>query len=441
MEHVPRTATALCRAPQTCPRPAARRRRAAFIALLFCLLPAAAHAEGFALYEYSARGVALGGSLMARKPDPSAVAYNPALLTRLPGVRAMAGTSLIMPGGRMDWRENGREGSSGLRDAIWPVPHVYYTHQINDDWFFGIGEFTRYGLGFEYPHDWPGRFNIYEISMLSASLNPNIAWRATDKLSIAVGIEIVYIYLDLKKRNMAPSRAGSFEVDSKITAADGWGVGGNLALHYQFNDQWAAGLQYRSQARVHAFGNVDFSYRGDDNQGRQEAFKSMFHNGHANAPVVLPDSISGGVSWTPIPELSVEVGAIWTHWATFDNLNIRLPDPLPTALSDKNWHNAWRLNIGVEYEATDWLTLRAGYVWDESPMTEAYEDYLVPTDDRNIYSLGLGFHWDAWSVDLAYAFIDPSDRNYDPNNVTHTVKSRSGTNWTNVVSLSVGYKF
>ncbi|MDR3176187.1 MAG: outer membrane protein transport protein [Desulfovibrio sp.] len=423
-------------------------RPAALIALLLCLLPATtpAHAEGFALYEYSARGVALGGSLMARKPDPSAVAYNPALLTRLPGVRAMAGMSLIMPGGRMDWREeNGREGSSGLRDAIWPVPHVYYTHQINDDWFFGIGEFTRYGLGFEYPHDWPGRFNIYEISMLSASLNPNIAWRATDKLSVAAGIEIVYIYLDLKKRSRVDVPlsygGGSFEVDSKITGADGWGVGGNLALHYQFNDQWAVGLQYRSQARVHAFGNVDFSYKGGNAPNGQAVYDGNFHNGHANAPVVLPDSISGGVSWTPIPDLSVEVGAIWTHWATFDNLNIRLPHPLSTSLSDKNWHNTWRLNVGVEYEATDWLTLRAGYVRDESPMNEAYEDYLVPTDDRNIYSLGLGFHRDAWTVDLAYAFIDPSDRNYENDGGTHTIKSRTGMSRTNIVTLSVGYKF
>ncbi|MDR1491044.1 MAG: outer membrane protein transport protein [Desulfovibrio sp.] len=441
MKHLLRAAAALCRAFAACPRPAIWMRPAACFALLFCLLPAAApaHAEGFALYEYSARGVALGGSLMARKPDSSAVAYNPALLTRLPGVRAMAGTSLIMPGGRIDWKENGREGSSGLRDAIWPIPHAYYTHQINDDWFFGIGEFTRYGLGFEYPHDWPGRFNIYEISMSSASLNPNIAWRATDKLSIAAGIEIIYVYLDLKKCSRIDAPGGSFEVDSKITGADGWGVGGNLALHYQFNDQWAAGLQYRSQARVHAFGNVDFTYKGAPYG--QAAFDSNFHNGHANAPVVLPDSISGGVSWTPIPELSIEVGAIWTHWATFDNLNIRMPDPLPTSLSDKNWHNTWRLNIGVEYEATDWLTLRAGYVWDESPMSEAYEDYLVPTDDRSIYSLGLGIHWDAWTVDLAYALIDPSDRNYDADNTIHTVKSRTGTSWTNIVSMSVGYKF
>ena len=67
----------------------------------FLILTGNAHAEGFALYEYSARGVALGGSVMARKPDASAVAYNPALMTRLPGIHIMGGLSAITPDGKM----------------------------------------------------------------------------------------------------------------------------------------------------------------------------------------------------------------------------------------------------------------------------------------------------------------------------------------------------
>ncbi|MDL2291050.1 outer membrane protein transport protein, partial [Desulfovibrio sp. OttesenSCG-928-F20] len=171
------------------------------LAVFCCFLAFAgnAFAEGFALYEYSARGVALGGSMMARKPDPSAVAYNPALITQLKGTHVMAGVTAIYPKGKMRWTDpdTGEQGRTLLKNSIWYIPHGYFTHQINDDWFFGIGEFTRYGLGFEYPHDWPGRFNIYEVSLVSASLNPNIAWRATDKLSLAAGVEIVYVNLDL----------------------------------------------------------------------------------------------------------------------------------------------------------------------------------------------------------------------------------------------------
>lgn len=431
------------------------------LAVLFCFFAFAgsALAEGFALYEYSARGLALGGAMTARKPDASAVAYNGALLTRLPGVHLMAGFTGIAPSGKMSWREkDGKRGETELRDSLWAIPHAYYTHQINDNLFFGIGEFTRYGLGFEYPHDWPGRFNIYEVSLLSGSLNPTLAWKATEQLSLAAGVELVYVNLDLKKRvavdmTQYGEPSTMMEVDSNIQNADDWGIGFNLATHYQFNEQWAAGLQYRSQVRVHAHGDAEFTYLGlsgdrantpTANAKGQGIFKNGFKDGGADATVILPDSFAGGIAWTPIPELSIEVGAIWTRWSTFRSLNINLPDPLPKSHNKKHWDDTWRINVGVEYQALDWLALRAGYVWDQSPMSSSYADYLVPTDDRQIYSAGLGFQWDAWTLDLAYAYIQPKVRSYTNQQVadgTWTVESRTKASDTQLFSVSLGYAF
>lgn len=426
------------------------------LALIFLVAGASnTLAEGFALYEYGARGVALGGAMMARTPDPSAVAFNPALITKLPGQQFMAGFTGIHPVGKMRWEEeNGTGGTTELRPGLWAIPHFYYTHQINDDLYFGIGEFTRFGLGFEYPHDWPGRFNIYEVSLVSGSLNPNLAWKVTDKLSIAAGVELVYVDLDLKKRSKfdVPNPFGptSMEVDTSITEATAWGVGGNIALHYDITDQWAIGLQYRSHVRVHAFGDTEFSYLGLSGAaagvgpveaGAHNTYQNTFKDGTAHSVVVLPESISGGIAFTPNEDFSIEVGAVWTRWSRFRGLNIHMPNGLPTAKNPKDWENVWRFNVGVEYKALDWLTLRAGYVWDQSPMTSKFEDYLVPTDDRNIYSLGVGFHGENWNLDLAYAFIDPGKRNYNRNDITKTVTSRSKSTRTELFSVSLSYSF
>ena len=430
------------------------------LAVLLCVLLTAgvAYAEGFALYEYGARGMALGGAMAARKPDASAVAFNGALLTRLSGIHAMAGITAVRPSGKMKWREaDGTRGTTELRDSLWGIPHAYYTHQISDNWFFGIGEFTRFGLGFEYPHDWPGRYNIYQVSLVSGSLNPTIAWKATDKLSLAAGVELVYVNLDLKKRIRQPlpgtGGMAAMEVDSSIKNADDWGVGFNLAGHYQLNDQWAVGLQYRSQVRVHAYGDAEFTYLGLSgplagnpvvNQQALAGYRSNFKDGKANATVILPDSFAGGVCWTPIPELSIEVGAVWTRWSTFKSLNINLPEPLPKSHNKKHWKDVWRLNAGVEYQALDWLALRAGYVWDQSPMESTYEDYLVPTGDRQIFSGGLGFKWEAWTLDLAYAYILPKARSYRNEQYsggTWTVEGRTKSSNTQLFSVSLGYEF
>ena len=430
-----------------------------FFARLACAMifvfafAATALAEGFALYEYSARGIALGGAMVARKPDASAIAYNPALLARLPGVNVMAGVSTVTPIGKIDTYENGEKETTALRKSTWAIPHAYYTHQINDKFTLGVGEFTRYGLGFEYPHNWPGRFNIYEVSLQSVSLAPNLAWAATDKLSLAAGPEIVYVNLDLKKRTKVDSNIPglySFEVDSNIQDASDTGLGWNLSGHYQFNDQWAAGLLYRSQVRVHAKGEVEYTmmnYQGApipglSNQVKQ-GYDKNFRDGKAHSTVILPDSYTGGIAFTPIPELSFEFAATYTRWSSFRDLNIHLPQPIGESRSHKHWKDVWRLGFGIEYSPLDWMTMRAGYVFDQSPMPSGEnQDYLVPTNDRSIWSFGLGFNWESWTLDLAYAFIDAKSRVYQENAETGVLRSRTHeSSATHIGSISVSYRF
>jgi len=415
------------------------------------LFAGTAFAEGFALYEFGARGMALGGTLVARKPDASAVAYNPALLTRLPGINVMAGVSTVTPVGEMDTvDDHGNKDTTALKRSTWLIPHAYYTHQINDRFAFGVGQFTRYGLGFEYPHNWAGRFNIYEVALTSVSINPNIAWAATDKLSLAAGIEVLYVDLDLKKRvEVEVPGAFSFEVDSNIQKARDTGLGWNVAMHYQFNDEWAFGFQYRSQVRVHAKGDMQYTMMNLQASSAyaaglaQNAFNSNFKDGKAHSTVILPDSYSAGISYTPFPELSFELAATYTGWRSFRDLNIHLPDPVGVSQNRKHWKDAWRIGFGIEYSPLDWLTLRAGYTFDESPMPSGpNEDYLVPTEDRDIWSLGVGFHWGSWTVDLAYAHIGARQRVYKADSTTHVLDSRTHRdNTTHTTSLSVSYQF
>lgn len=427
------------------------KRVAVITALVILATCRVAAAEGFALYEYSARGVALGGATMARKADPSAVASNPALITQLQGAQVLAGVTAIMPSGKMDTSYGGVERTSSLRENTWFVPHAYYTQQLNDDWYLGVGAFSRFGLGFKYSPSWPGRYNIYEVDLQTVSINPNIAWKATDSLSLAAGIELMQVSLDMNKKAAIPgvspmnfNNPNVPQVDSDINNADGTGIGVNLAGHYQFNEQWAAGVLYRSQVQQRARGENEFTVEniGGLSPGTQAALRSRYQDSSARSEVIMPDSVAGGVSWTPTKDLSFEAGAIWTRWSTFRTLRIHLGEPMNTVSeSKKKWDDAWRLNFGVEYAANDWLTLRAGYVYDQSPMTDDHADYLVPTDGRNIYSAGVGLKWGNFSTDLTYAYIDAKGRSYDENLAYGVLDSKAKNAQTHMISTSLMYVF
>lgn len=68
------------------------------LALLGCAQ--AGYGAGFALYEGSARGNALGGALTGSADDPSALFYNPAGITQLEGVQVMGGRRSSCPAPR-----------------------------------------------------------------------------------------------------------------------------------------------------------------------------------------------------------------------------------------------------------------------------------------------------------------------------------------------------
>ncbi|MFV0347659.1 MAG: OmpP1/FadL family transporter [Halodesulfovibrio sp.] len=404
--------------------------------LLFVLAGiSSASASGFALYEYSARGNALGGAVVGRADDPATLATNPAGITQLEGTQVAAGASFIMP--NMDVSLNGNQVHG--QNNVWIPPHFYLTHKYNDKWAFGVGIYSRFGLGTEYDADWPGRYNVTEALIQSYSINPNVAYKVTDKLSVSVGVEYIDVKLDIKKK-ADRSMLGLDDMLSE-TKAEGAGYALTLGLLYQINDQWKFGAGYHSQAEINAHGDQSFtpnfamgpvSYADTDVSGS----------------VVLPDMLNLGLTYYPTKDLSIEVGGVLTRWSTYNELRFEFDDPVGGNMSStsvKDWKDVWRYNIGVEYKALDWLTLRCGYTYDESPLNSNHLDYLIPGNDRQLYSAGLGFNWKDWTLDLSYTYLWMKGRDYadviDSASSKVTVDSHAKNARTDIYGITIGYKF
>jgi long-chain fatty acid transport protein len=164
------------------------------IVLVLVCWPWQAWAAGYGVYEWSARGNALGGAMVARDADPSAVAYNPAAITDLPGNHIQVGATAIAPTATMDARSSDLEDMD-FKDSVWGLPTFYYTRKLSDHYWFGLGMFSRVGLGTEYEDQdtWVGRYNCSYAAIKSVSINPNLALRFSDAFSLAIGIDATYL--------------------------------------------------------------------------------------------------------------------------------------------------------------------------------------------------------------------------------------------------------
>jgi long-chain fatty acid transport protein len=407
--------------------------------LMLCvvLCPMQAWAAGYGVYEWSARGNALGGAMVARDGDPSSVAYNPACITDVPGKQIQIGATAIAPTATMDVKSDAVEDMD-FADSVWALPTMYYTHQLSDNYWFGLGMFSRVGLGTEYEDadTWAGRYNCSRAAIKSLSINPNLAMKFSDAFSLAVGVEATYLDFGYDMTFKAPGVANSDWLHE--ISADGWGYGMNLGARYRPFDWLAFGLAWRSEIQLTVHGDGDFTKKG--------TVTIPFKSTDVSGTEPIPESVTMGVMVKPMERLSLEFDAVWTKWSSYKSLIVNYDDPQPgfgyELKSTKNWSDTWRFQFGAEYALTDSVDLRAGYVYDQSPVNNDYEDYAVPCTDRQIVTLGAGWKIsDSWAVDASYGYLWMKDRDYEARPKAGIIELTRKDARAHMAGLSVTYKF
>ena len=163
---------------------------------------ATARGAGYALYEGSARGNVDAAGLAAGGGEPGALYFNPATITDLDGTQIQLGFSAIYPRGDVETTNpyTGEKLRTETDENLWNIPSIFVTHAINDSLVFGFGAFARFGLGAEIDPDWPGRYNSYKAIIQAVDLNPNLAWKVNDKLSVSAGVTIRHFDIELAQK-------------------------------------------------------------------------------------------------------------------------------------------------------------------------------------------------------------------------------------------------
>ncbi len=445
-------------------------------ALFLIMVAGPAWGAGFGIYEWGARGQALGGAMTARVDDPSAIVYNPAALSQVDGIQVLTGITFIMPSASVTTKNSFGTGSrtTNADDWVWYAPHMYFSYQISDKFTLGLGTFTRFGLGNSYDQNWWGRYNTFHTTLTTFSINPTLSYKVTDNFSIGIGLEIMRMDVNMQQMldgtrfiyaAMGTTLGAAYlgALGMPLTTNDpttygmdfiqelkgtGYGIGGNIGLHYKINDQWKVGFSYRSRMRTKLHGEAKYKVPTDVQTALAPitaAAPYMWQKTDVSAVITTPDSFSFGIEFKPLENLSIELGAIYTLWSTYEDLTVSYDNAslgVTSATSEKKWNDTIRLMIGIEYWPLEWLALRTGYVFDQSPIEEGYEEYALPANDRHLFSWGVGFKIDDFTIDLAYTYLYVTER--------HSVDARTDSGVlagsfqdgdAHMIGVSVGYHF
>lgn len=412
------------------------------------LAPQVAGAEGFAINEWSAEGVAMGGARMFAEDDAANVAYNPASITKVKGEVMKSSYTYLSPHGsyKADIKESLKPGTHETIPAYPEYGHnkvhagwavgSYYVRQINDKEWFGIGAFPRFAMVSEFERASKASTNAFFSKLNGVSVTPTYAHKFDKKWSAAVGAEINYVGLELQKNYYHP--VAQMNVGATQTEGESYALGWNAAANYAFDDKNEIGVVYRSRI-THSL-EADFKmYPASGGKITADAY----------GVVTLPDSWDIGYNHKFDKKTRLELKATRTNWSTYDALNISLSNPsvpgvLPSNVdSAKNWSNGWRYAIGLEHNLSDKYTVMAGFAFDESSIPHDGGDFMVPTGLRRTYSIGARYNDKKQTVAVALGWMDVGTLDFagHPEKGDAYSSAHAYDSFTKIASISYQRKF
>lgn len=430
-----------------------------------------AYAGNVESFGIGARATALAGAYTATADDPFAAYYNPAGLTQLDGAMLSAGVSMMDPSLKIhkftveDKNGNDIFGPTNISDESDDlfVPHVGFGMPLNNQMSIGLAAYVPWGLDVEWSPNTtknPGAYNWFHSYYLREVVTPTFAYKINDKISLGFGVSLGKSKSGAEKVAYYPTTAAQAMtqtfMSSGMSAAAASAqanaimtmVGGTLPAtkpaalaaipdsSYQslllvqtansynnaklkaemeddFNYSFNVGLMYKPTNAL----TLGLTYRSKTDTDFDGDLKI---NGIKTANVKLdydhPDQVQVGVRYRPHDKISMEADVVWTNWKhneyQKEYFSPYLIVPGVTSKTyDRDWHDTNQLRLGIEWQALDFMAVRAGYFYDPSPVPDNTFDIMWPDGDRKTYSIGLGFNFkENWTLDttLQYAIAETS---------------------------------
>lgn len=398
------------------------------------LAPQAVGAEGFAIYEWSAEGLAMGGARMFAENDAANMAYNPASITKVKGEAAKISATYLSPHGQYDvTTAAGVESGHNRVHPAW-APGMYYVRQINDKEWIGMGTYSRFGMVSQFERNSAPGSNAFSSKLNGVSLGVNYARKMDAKWTGSVGAEVNYVGLQLDKNvNAGTAYASPLHIEGESYAL-GW----NAAANYAFDEKNEAGVVYRSK--------VTHSMEADyDAHGILATLGGYGNAGDGYACVSLPESLTFGYNHKFDDKTRVELNYIWTRWDRYQNLDITftrndgssfdVPQP-------KNWGNGKRFALGVEHKFSDKYSGMLGYAFDHSSIPYNGGDFMIPTGTRSTYSVGAQYHDKKQTLAVGLAWMNVGGLDFAGGHSGETfANAHTRDSYTKIASISYQRNF
>jgi len=372
-------------------------------------------AGGFYVPEIGGRAAGMGAAVVADGDDPSAVFHDPANLVRTDRLQLEVAADLVLPQVTFFRRpltdpNTGQfihfDGASNTNSVV-AVPYIGASYRIGPRVAVGLAVDAPFGASLDFPADGAQRQLITSIALRAISISPAVAVDVGNGLAIGAAANVIYADLVLDQRNSLtyvtgdpeqyPDPQGELQGTTHLAGSDPFSLGATLGASYRSpTGALRLGASVMTPVTLHMEG---------DARVENSSISGLFddQNNQLQPPGVRTDQIKVKIPLPLVARIGVaarlanhvrgEVDVNWTRWSSFQSLDIDfvheyylLQTPgayLYDVHVANNWHDSWTARLGVEAEPFERpLTLRAGLVFDQSPIDDRHFSVLTPDSDK-----------------------------------------------------------
>ncbi len=373
--------------------------------------------NGFRNPPAGAQALGRVGGKISQIDDASAVEHNPANLTEIKEAQVMGAVTIIDT--RTDYHSP--MGNASTKDDWKFLPNLFaILPSTNHNFTAGLGITTPFGQSTVWDKVGAFRYSApYSAELTVINVNPTVATKFGDKVSVAVGLDVYMSRLDIKQvLPWSQLTGGAMPDGTAHLQGDGAGVGGNAAVTYRPTKAQSLALTYRSPVKVDYDGDSDFS-------GAQVV--GLDSSSDFNTSIEFPTIIGLGYGIELTDTVRVEADVEWIEFSRYESLSldagnnnplVNTPasqNPRAPAVIRQNWKDTWTFGLGADWKATEFLTLRAGYIYLQSPVPEETLAPTLPDADQHVFSLGAGLRHGLNRFDLAYGYSLLDERDVTKN--------------------------
>lgn len=423
-------------------------------------------AGGFNLDHQNAAalGAAFAGA-EAAPADAGYAAHNPATMTGIESGEVNATITGVFPSAKYSSADAtllgvapvaGATSGDGVTSNAF-VPNLSIAVPLTDRLTIGAVVNATFGLKTDFASDSVIRYQAQASELTVIEATPMAAFEVTPNLSVGAGLRIQHMDLSLTSvidaggvaaANLIPGfQPGGSDLSASFDVTD-IAIGYTVGMQAKLSPRFRAGLSYASKINHSLDGDARFDLASSAAAQILNGAAGLFAADRFSADFATPATAALGVRFDAADRLTLLASARLMFWSSFDVVTLTFNDgATPAEVLTQNWKDSWLLSVGGEYAAGERTTLRAGFMFDESPVNAEFASPRVPDGDRYWLAAGLTQSLsDKLSADIGLAYAFFSDRPIDldgaaPENLFRGSLTANFESEAFAASLRLRYKF